>query len=255
MQPQMAAGRSGHADRVGAVIPVYGESDAIISVLDTFPTDAVETICLVVDAPTPRLIEGMRAAASRNGITTHIIKNGMRRGVGFCILQGLDYLRETSHTVAVVMAGNGKDDPREITRLIEPVVNDEADYVQGSRYLNGGKYARMPLVRKVFNRSYPKIWALLAGRNCTDVTNGYRCYRLSLLDDARINLRQEWLHGYSFEYYLHFKALTLGFRVKEVPVSKIYPFGHKGGYSKIQPLKDWLPIISPPVWLAFGIRE
>ena len=242
-------------ERIGTVIPVYGESDAIVWVLDRFPRGITDTICLVVDSPTKRLMEKVREASSRNGITTRVIKNATRRGVGFCILQGLEYLRGTNHTIAVVMAGNGKDDPREIGRLVEPVRNGKADYAQGSRYLEGGRSARMPFVRKVFNRLYPKIWALLAGRNCTDVTNGYRCYRLGLLDDRRINLKQDWLHGYSLEYYLHFKALSLGYRVMEVPVSKIYPFGHKGGYSKIQPLKDWSSIISPPVWLAFGVKE
>ena len=243
------------AERVGVVIPVYGESDSVVEVLNRFPRNVVDTICLVVDVPIREVMSKVRAAAEQCGTTTRLIKNRERRGVGVSILQGLDYLRETRHTIAVVMAGNGKDDPREIPRVLEPVLEDQADYVQGSRYLEGGKTLRMPFVRKVFNRAYPKIWALITGKNCTDVTNGFRCYRLGFLDDTRINPRQEWLRGYSLEYYLHYKAITLGYRVKEVPVSKIYPFGHKGGYSKISPLSDWWSIVSPPVWLHFGVKR
>jgi hypothetical protein len=113
----------------------------------------------------------------------------------------------------------------------------------------------MPFVRKVFNRLYPFIWTLLTQRKCTDVTNGYRCYRLDVLRDPRIDLDQRWLDGYSLEYYLHYKALVLGYRVKEVPVSKTYAFGNRGGYSKIQALKDWWPIISPVVLLFLGVRD
>lgn len=242
-------------EKIGVVIPVYGEGESIIWVLKRFPRGLVDTICLVVDIPVRRVMNRIRGAAEQSGITTHIIKSPERRGVGICITQGLDYLRETKHTIAVVMAGNGKDDPGEMGRLLRPILRDECDYVQGSRYLDGGRRERMPFVRRVFNRLYPKIWTLLTGKKCTDVTNGFRCYRLGLLNDKRIDFDQEWLHGYSLEYYLHYKVLSLGYRMKEVPVSKIYPFGHKGGYSKIQPLKDWWPIISPLVLLFFGVRN
>jgi dolichol-phosphate mannosyltransferase len=209
----------------------------------------------VVDVPLKRAMNRIREAARQTGITVHIIKNAERTGVGSSLRQGLAYLMETGHEIVAIMAGNRKDDPAEIERLLEPVVRGECDYVQGSRYGPGGKRSRMPFVRKVFNRVYPLIWTLCVQRKCTDVTNGYRCYRIAILRDPRIDLDQRWLDGYSLEYYLHYKVLALGYRVKEVPVSKTYPFGNKGGYSKIQPLKDWWPIISPLILLFFGVRR
>jgi dolichol-phosphate mannosyltransferase len=197
----------------------------------------------------------IRDEAKLCGVPVHIIKNRERSGVGHSIRQGLEYLVESGHEVGVVMAGNGKDDPEQIPRVMRPVLDGEADYVQGSRYLLGGRYERMPLVRRVFNRLYPYLWSLLTDNRCTDVTNGFRCYRLDILKDRRINLNQSWLEGYSLEYYLNYKVLALRYRMKEVPVSKIYPYGHKGGYSKIQPLHDWWPIISPLVLLFLGVRS
>ena len=215
----------------------------------------MDTICLVVDAPRKRVLNRIRGLAEQTGITVHIIKNRERRGVGYCLRQGLNYLVESDHSVAVVMAGNGKDDPREMHRLLEPVIRRETDYAQGSRYVEGGRREKMPFVRQIFNRFYPAFWTILSGRKCTDVTNGYRCYRLDILKDHRVNLNQAWLNGYSLEYYLHYKVLSLGYSVKEVPVSKIYPFGNRGGYSKIQPLKDWWPIMSPLILLFLGVRS
>ena len=247
--------RGRRTDRVGVVIPVYREGEALLWVLGRFAKGAVSTICLVVDAPEKEEMDRVRRAAEATGITVHIIKNRARRGVGHCLLQGLKYLRESGHTVAVVMAGNGKDDPREIERVTAPVLDGECEYVQGSRYLEGGRWERMPLTRQAFNRLSGPFWTIFTGRRCTDVTNGYRCYDLGILDDRRIDLHQDWLTGYSMEYYIHYKALVLGYRAKEVPVSKIYPFSNRGGYSKIQPLKDWWPIMSPPILLALGVRE
>jgi dolichol-phosphate mannosyltransferase len=241
--------------RIGVVIPVYGETDSVCWVLGRFRKGLVNTICLVVDVPLKRDIDRIRESAKQCGITTHIIKNKHRTGVGSSLRQGLGYLRVTGHDIAVIMAGNGKDDAAEIDRVAGPIVGGECDYVQGSRYLPGGKNTRMPFVRVVFNRLYPFIWTLLTHRKCTDVTNGFRCYRLDILRDHRVNLNQDWLNGYSFEYYLHYKVLTLGYRVIEVPVSKTYPFGNRGGYSKIKPLRDWWPIISPLTLLILGLRK
>jgi dolichol-phosphate mannosyltransferase len=241
--------------RIGVVIPVYGESEPICWVLSRFRKGLVNTICLVVDVPLRRDMGKTREAATQTGITVHIIKNRNRTGVGHSLRQGLRYLAETGHDIAVIMAGNGKDDPAEIDRLVAPVVRGECEYVQGSRYVAGGKKSGMPFVRAVFNRVYPLIWTLLTQKRCSDVTNGFRCYNLHVLRDPRMDLDQDWLEGYSLEYYLHYKALALGYRVREVPVSKIYPFCNRGGYSKIQPLKDWWPIISPLILLFLGARN
>jgi dolichol-phosphate mannosyltransferase len=243
-------------EKIGVIIPVYGENDAICWVLERFnPQLAVSTICLVIDVPLRKVMRRVRDAARACGITVQIIKNENRMGIGYSIRQGLEYLMESEHDLAVVMAGNGKDDPLEIPRIVKPVLERRVDYTQGSRYRPGGRYQRMPLVRKVFNRIFPFLWTILTDRKCTDVTNGFRCYRLSVLKDPRINIQQEWLDGYSLEYYLHYKILSLHYKMKEVAVSKIYPFGHKGGYSKIQPLRDWWSIISPLVLLFLGVRS
>jgi len=241
--------------KIGVVIPVYAESYSICRVLGRFRGGVANTVCLIIDVPLKQVMEKVREAAKKTGVTVHIIKNKKRMGVGYALRLGLRYLVKSGHQIAVVMAGNEKDDPAEINRLIEPVLKGESDYVQGSRYLSRGRRVGMPWVRVAFNRLYPFIWTLLTRRRCTDVTNGFRCYKLDILRDHRINLDQSWLNGYSLEYYLHYKILTLGYRVKEAPVSKIYAFGNKGGYSKIQPLKDWWPIVSPLVLLFLGVRK
>jgi len=241
--------------RIGVVIPVYGDSDSVCWVLRRFRTASVNMICLVIDVPLKRVMDKIREAAKQTGIAVHIIKNARRTGIGSSLRQGLQYLLDNDYHIAVIMAANGKDDPVEIDRIIGPVAKSQADYVQGSRYLPGGRKSGMPLRRIILTRLYPFLWTLLTGKKCTDVTNGYRCYRLEILRDSRVNLHQGWLDGYCLEYYLHYKVLTLGYRVREVPVSKTYPFDQKGRYSKIQPLRDWWQIVSPLILLSIGVKK
>lgn len=73
---------------------------------------------------------------------------------------------------------------------------------------------------------------------CTDVTNGFRVYRLKIFSDERIDIWQDWFDEYGLEYGVHYKVLALGYKAREVPVSKVYPYSHKGGYSKISPFQD-----------------
>lgn len=70
------------AEKIGVVIPVYGESESVLWVLNRFPRGIVDTICLVVDVPVRRVMNRIRGAAEQSGITTHIIKNRQRRGIG-----------------------------------------------------------------------------------------------------------------------------------------------------------------------------
>ena len=52
----------------------------------------------------------------------------------------------------------------------------------------------MPFYRKVSTRFiHPLLFSLIVGRKITDSTNGFRAVRLSLLDDPRIDINQDWL--------------------------------------------------------------
>ena len=239
--------------KVLAIVPVYRTIAAAVNVLKGFREGYVDSIFLAVDAPRPDEEEKLREVVAKIATPTSVVVNTERKGVGCAIRNGIDYGLANHFDVAVVLAGNEKDDPHEIPRLLAPI-REGADYVQGSRFLPGGVRVNNPLIRGVFSRLYPFVWTLLTGRKCTDVTNGFRSFRLRMFSDSRINIHQSWLDDYQLEYYLHFKALTLGYEVKEIPVSKIYAFNHRGGYSNISPFRDWWKIVSPLIYLSLGIR-
>lgn len=230
---------------IAAVLPLYNEERAIGVLLSKF-TGQVAEVVVVDDGSTDR----GAAIARAHGV--HVLEHHTRRGVGAAIRTGLRYVRAQGHWGVVILAANGKDDPREIPTLTAALAAGH-DFVQGSRFIAGGSHRNLPLQRNVLIRAYGLVFRVLTGRRVTDVTNGFRAYRTELLSDPRIDLEQAWLDTYELEYYLQYKVLTLGYRFVEVPVSKTYP--SSGTYSKIRPVADWWRMIRPVLFLALRLRR
>jgi len=187
---------------------------------------------------------------------TSLIRHETNRGIGAAIKTAIRHGRARGYATIVIMAGNGKDDFREVPRLLAPIEDGSADYVQGSRFLEGGAFENLPLGRLVLLQFHAILFTLVTRRKTTDASNGFRAYRLSLFDDPRIDIEQDWLDRYELETYIHLKVHWLGYRVKEVAVSKTYPPKAAGlKYSHIRPFIDWWSILRPILLLMFRIRR
>jgi dolichol-phosphate mannosyltransferase len=219
------------------------------SVLEKMPYDLVDEVVVVNDCSRDHTGE----VARKFPVT--VIDHPTNRGVGAVIKTGLRRALDRQCEVFVIMAGNGKDDPREIPRLFE-AIHQGYDYVQGSRFVLGGRSENLPLFRRLMVPASAWLFRILTGFPGTDALNGFRAYRLTLLSDPRINIWQDWLDRYELEMYIHYKALTLGYRVTEVPVTKSYSHLSKARkYSHIRPIVDWWKIIRPIVYLSLRIKE
>lgn len=236
--------------RIVVIAPVYNEKGKIRRAVSRVPRDIVEEVVAVSDASDDGSDEDARAAGAT------VLRHDRTMGVGAAIRTGLQYGLARNYDILVVMAGNDKDDPSEIPRLISPIVENGADYVQGSRYARGGRFGRMPLHRVVLTRAYPWLVRLVTGFPITDATNGFRAMTARFLRDPRVKMDQSWLDRGELEYYLQLKALTLGFRVAEVPVTKIYQdLSAYGNYTKVRPVIDWFGNLRPILYLTLGIKS
>ncbi len=236
--------------RIVVVAPVYNEAGKIGRAVSKVPRSEVSEIVVVSDASD----DGSDEDARQAGAT--VLRHEKTQGVGAAIRTGLQYGLDKGYDILVVMAGNDKDDPTEIPKLVAPILERGADYVQGSRYARGGEYGKMPLHRTILTRAYPWLVRQITGFPITDATNGFRAITASFLKDPRVNMNQVWLDRGELEYYLQLKALFLGFRVEEVPVRKIYPdlTAYKN-YTKIRPITDWIRNLRPIFYLTFGIKS
>lgn len=234
-----------------AIAPAYNEKSKIGAVVrKTLPVREVSEMVVVSDGSDDGTDEEARAAGAT------VLRHETVLGPGAAIRTGLKYGLEKGCDILVVMAGNDKDKPSEIPRLIEPILSRGADYVQGSRYAPGGESGRMPKHRVVLTRAYPWLVRLVTGFPITDATNGFRALTAGFLRDPRVNMDQEWLNRGELEYYLQLKALMLGFKVEEVPVTKIYPdYRVYKNYTKIKPVYDWIRNLRPIFYLTLGIKK
>lgn len=232
-----------------ALIPAHNEQAPIGRVLDRVDPGLVDKILVIDDGST----DATASVALRRG--AEVLSMGRVAGVGAAIRAGLEHARGQGFDLAVILAGNDKDDPAQIPRLLDPICDDGRDCVVGSRYLPGGiAGGDMPLYRRWATRWHPWLMSRFVGRRLTESTNGFRALRLSILGDSRLRLNQRWLDGYGLEVYLLWKVLKLGYRHAEVPCTKTYP--HRSlGNTKMTPIIGWWSILRPVFLLGFGLRR
>jgi dolichol-phosphate mannosyltransferase len=175
-------------------------------------------------------------------------------GVGAGIRDGIEFARENTLTIVVVMGGDDQGLPDETYRLLDSIVHDRFVFVQGSRCIPGGARMNIPLFRRMTTGLFSIILRRPVGFPVTDGTNGYRAFRLSIFDNPAIDLRQEWLNHYELEPYIYCKAIELGLNVTEAPITKRYPKTHKG-YTKMVPILSWWSILRPLIYLKLGFKR
>ncbi len=242
--------------KIISIIPVFNEEKAIDKIVSRFRKGIVDLILFIDDGSTDSSLDKIKMLSNSDvggELNIRYISHQKNEGVGAAIRTGIEYAIDNKYDIINVMAGNGKDDPAEIPMLVHPIISDGYDYVQGSRFLEGGRWDNLPLARYIGIKLYSYAWTVLTGKKITDVSNGFRAYKASLFSDKRINIWQEWLSRYELELYIHYKVITLGYKFKEVPVSKIYPLS--GKYTKIRPFIDWWRILRPLIYLKLGIKD
>jgi dolichol-phosphate mannosyltransferase len=229
-----------------AIIPCYNEVDAIGPLIDRFSNVPCDLV-VVDDGST----DGSQTIIAQKAKRT--VRHSVRVGVGKAIQDGIREALANNYEAVVVMAGNGKDDPLEVPKLMA-ALEEGNDYIQGSRFLKGGEWKNLPKKRWFAIKGFTWLWRLCTGHWLTDVTNGFRAYRTSFLRRPEVRWDQEWLQTYELEFYLQYKALkTPGIRFREIAVTKNYP--RTTEYTKIRPGMDWLRIIRPVFLLMFGLKK
>ncbi len=193
---------------ITVVIPAYEEADNVGDVVRGVPDSVGEraVACLVIDDGSE---DGTREVAQRAGALA--VRTPVRRGGGAALRLGFDIALAGGAEVVVTMDADGQHLPAEIERLVAPVLEDEADFVIGSRIL--GHHERDSTVRYVGIHVFNALIRMLSSVRVSDCSNGFRALRAR--DLARLTLRQDQFHTAE----LLIDAARHGVRIAEAPVT------------------------------------
>lgn len=171
------------APEIAIVIAALDEEEAIAAVLDALPTELYGhrvTPIVVVDGGTDDTA-GVVVAAG------HVaLRHEINRGQGDALRTGFALALERKAAIVMTMDADGQHRPEDLPQLLEPILADEADYVQGSRYL--GVYDDAGGARDLGIRGFTQLINVTSGANITDCTNGFRAIRGDAL--ARLQLEE-----------------------------------------------------------------
>ncbi len=200
-------------DGVMIVIPAYNEAGSIREVLGRVPRElhgrSVRTL-VVVDGSS----DETEAVTITEGfpVATHVVNLGQ----GDALRTGFEVARQRKAEVVVNLDADGQYLPEDVERLVAPVLENEADFVLGSRFR--GYYEEAGSVRHAGVVFFSKLVSILTGQKITDCTNGLRAIRVSRLGE--LDLREESFNATE----LILEALRKGLRYREIPVTMLRRF-------------------------------
>lgn len=193
---------------VTIVMPAYNEAANLNEILPNFPDsiNGLEIGILVIDDGSD---DETALVASRAGVC--LVRNPINRGGGAALRLGYDILQKAGAQICVTMDADGQHNPSEIEKLILPILNDQYDFVIGSRVIGGREKDSRLRIAGVYIFGW--LISLLIGKKITDPSSGFRAFRLEAV--APINLHEDQYHTSE----LIIEAIKKGLRVVEVPIT------------------------------------
>lgn len=197
------------------------EAETISEVIKRIPKkiDKIQTIETVVidDGSEDNTSEVAKKAGAE------VVREGVSKGVAFRFREAVDIALEKGADIMVNIDGDLQFAPEDIPKMVQPILNDEADFVAADRFTNPetGEARRpknMPLGKYIGNKLGARVTSKLAKRNFKDVTCGFRAYNR----EALFALNTHGKHTYTQESFQLLSVKNL--RIATIPVVvKYYP--------------------------------
>jgi dolichol-phosphate mannosyltransferase len=203
-----------HGANVAVVVPAFNEARLIARTLESIP-EWIDRVIVVDDASA----DGTDRIARTIGGRVELVRHAINRGVGAAIATGYAHAFRSGADVAAVMAADGQMDPRDLERVIAPVVDGSADYAKGDRLSHPEAFVRMPVARWIGNHALSSMTRIATGLDVRDSQCGYTA--LSRAAWERLDVHRMWpRYGYPNDLLSRLAVREL--RVREVVVRPVY---------------------------------
>jgi len=210
--------------KLSVVIPLYNEAGTIDQIVQRVRDVPIEKeIVIVDDCSTDGSREKLQALRGSEGI--RVVLHDANRGKGAALRSGFAVVQGD---IVIVQDADLEYDPRDYAKLIEPIIEEKADVVFGSRFIGGQSHRILYFWHAVANRGLTILSNMLTNLNLTDMEVCYKVFRRNILDE--ITFRE---NRFGFESEFTAKIARRGYRVYEVGISysgRTYDEGKKIGW-------------------------
>ncbi len=142
---------------------------------------------------------------------------------GAQLRMGIWWALKRGYKGIITIDGNNKDSIEDVPKFIEKL-EEGYDFIQGSRFIKGGRAINTPIIRFFSVRLiHAPIISVTAHHRFTDTTNAYRGYSDRYLRDERVKPLRDIFMTYELLAYLSVRATQIGMKACEVPVTRAYP--------------------------------
>lgn len=190
------------------IVPSYNEADNLAHLFDRFnalPEFGKTLTVVIIDDGSSDHTE---SAVCASGCV--YFRQMTNRGQGSALRTGYNLAIDLGYQYAITIDADGQNNPEEIASLIQPLAQDTADVVIGSRIL--GKHEITVIWRHWGVKFFTAMFNVLSGQNITDISSGFKAIKISSL--KKLNLYEDQFQASEF---LMLSAKT-GARFHEVPI-------------------------------------
>ncbi len=209
--------------KLSVVIPVYNEKNTLLEIVERVRQVALPKEIIIVDDfstdGTRSILQGLSRFEDLK-----IVLQPQNRGKGAALRRGFE---EVAGDIVVIQDADLEYDPVEYPVLIQPILDNKADVVYGSRFL-AGPHRVLLFWHSVGNRFLTTLSNMLTDLNLTDMETGYKVFRADVL--KKIKLRED---RFGFEPEFTAKVARARCKIYEVPISyngRDYTEGKKIGW-------------------------
>jgi dolichol-phosphate mannosyltransferase len=201
-------------------VPTYDERENIAPMVEAL--GRVVEACggagevLVIDDGSPDGTGALAEELARERAWLHVLHRPGKQGLGRAYLDGFRWALARDFEYVLEMDCDFSHDPSAIPTLLA-AAEDGADLVLGSRYCPGGRIENWGRARRLISSAGCLYARTLLGARVRDLTGGFKCFRRRVLE--AIELDAVDAQGYQFQIEMTYRALLLGFDVREVPIT------------------------------------
>lgn len=209
-------------------IVTYNAEKTIENVLNRIPDEILRgenhdtDILIIDDSSTDKTFLKANEYKNKHGLeNVNILFNPVNLGYGGNQKVGYHYAIQNNFDIVVLLHGDGQYAPEELSRLLNPLINDQADAVFGSRMISGLSAIRggMPLYKFFANKILTFIQNFILGSKLSEFHSGYRLYKVDIL--SRIPFESN-SNDFDFDTDIIIQLLQKNLRIIELPISTFY---------------------------------